>query len=187
MDKFLKVPKSYFGIGLQSIDVLILSQIAEFNSNGLECHMTNAQFMEMLGESEHKIQRSINKLVSMGLVSRETKSGKVNGSPKKYRKMNIVESGIGSLSEDASRKDSKKTAEENDISKTISFLKEEMGIDTDESEIRRMTNSFKDESGVCPWKPQDLIKYRSIYEEGDSFIEYVNRIVIAKAEEEAEE
>lgn len=187
MDKFLKVPKSYFGIGLQSIDVLILSQIAEFNSNGLECHMTNAQFMEMLGESEHKVQRSINKLVSIGLVSRETKSGKVNGSPKKYRKMNVVESRIGSLADGASRKDSKKPSEEDDISKTIAFLREEMGMDTDESEIKRMTNSFKDGNGECAWKPQDLVRYRDVYVEGDSFTEYVNRVVIAKAEEEAEE
>lgn len=88
-DAFLKINKKYFNLGLKSIDILILSQIEEFQRNEHECYITNKQFSEMFGESESTIKRSIDKLESLNIIQRNTQFIKGNGKGTKQRVLSI--------------------------------------------------------------------------------------------------
>lgn len=88
-DTFLKINKKYFSLGLKSIDILILSQIEEFQRNEYECYITNKQFSEMFGESESTIKRSIDKLESLNIIQRNTQFVKGNGKGTKQRVLSI--------------------------------------------------------------------------------------------------
>ena len=69
---FLQVKKEYFGKGLQPIDLLILSQVEEFNRNGKECYMTNQQFSNDFGATLYAIKTSIDKLAKEGYIQRSS-------------------------------------------------------------------------------------------------------------------
>lgn len=85
MDTFLKINKKYLALGLKSVDILIISQIEEFSRNKCECYITNEQFSVLFGESGSTIKRSLDKLESMGIISRDTKFIKGNGKGTKQR------------------------------------------------------------------------------------------------------
>lgn len=88
-NKFLAIDKRYFGIGLKSLDLLIVAHIEEFQRNGCECHLTNLQFCEMFGEDVNAVKRSIKKLEDMGIITRYTMFVKDNGRSNRKRKLNI--------------------------------------------------------------------------------------------------
>lgn len=90
MDNFLSINKKYFNIGLKSIDILILSQIEEYQRNNCECYITNQQFSDMFGESVSTIKRSIDKLEQKGMLERKTRSRTDNGKKSKERTLNVV-------------------------------------------------------------------------------------------------
>lgn len=90
MDNFLSINKKYFNIGLKSIDILILSQIEEYQRNNCECYITNQQFSDMFGESISTIKRSIDKLEQKGMLERKTRSRTDNGKKSKERTLNVV-------------------------------------------------------------------------------------------------
>ena len=71
-NSFLAINKGYFGTGLKSIDILIISQIEEFERNNCKCYLTNKQFAEMFGESESTIKRALDKLDDMNYINRNT-------------------------------------------------------------------------------------------------------------------
>lgn len=71
-NKFLAINKEYFKMGLKSIDILIISQIEEFQRNRCQCYITNKQFSEMFGESEDSIKRSLTKLENLDIIKRQT-------------------------------------------------------------------------------------------------------------------
>ena len=90
MDNFLSINKKYFNIGLKSIDILILSQIEEYQRNNCECYITNQQFSDMFGESVSTIKRSIDKLEQKGMLERKTRSRTDNGKKSKERTLNVI-------------------------------------------------------------------------------------------------
>lgn len=89
MDSFLKVSKDYFGIGLKSIDLLIVSQIEELEKNKEECFISNGRFANMFGESESTIKRSLDKLEEMKIIKRSTSYVKGNGRANKRRILTV--------------------------------------------------------------------------------------------------
>lgn len=83
--QFLAVDKSNFNQGLKSIDLMILSQIEEFQRNNCKCYMTNEQLSEAFGESQSTIKLSISKLEEMNVICKETSFVKVNGKGTRQR------------------------------------------------------------------------------------------------------
>lgn len=73
-NKFLQVDKSLFGSGLTPIEILVLSQIAEFNRTTGDCFMSNAAMAKSFGVSEKTIARTMDSLESKGLIVRNTKN-----------------------------------------------------------------------------------------------------------------
>ena len=82
---FLAVDKRNFKLGLKSIDILILSQIEEFARNGCQCHITNKQLSDMLGECMSSVKKSLDKLEALKLIYRETILRKDNGKSSRQR------------------------------------------------------------------------------------------------------
>ena len=78
---FLAVNKNYFEKGLKSIDLLLISQIEEFERNNCKCTITNKKFANMFGESESTIKRTIDKLEELKIIKRDTITN-VSGSNK---------------------------------------------------------------------------------------------------------
>ena len=72
MEKFLAVNKEYLGMGLKSIDILIISQVEEYERNKCECFITNEQFASMFGESVSTIKRALDKLDELKIIKRST-------------------------------------------------------------------------------------------------------------------
>lgn len=89
IDTFLKINKKYLALGLKSIDILIISQIEEFSRNKCECYMTNEQLSVLFGESGSTIKRSLDKLESMNIISRDTKFIRGNGKGTKQRILSL--------------------------------------------------------------------------------------------------
>lgn len=84
---FIKVKDDYqgLGIGLKSIDLLIMCKIEGFQQSGLECYMTNEQFSNLFGESVSTVKRSLDKLEEMNIIHRRTSKVQSNGKVKKQR------------------------------------------------------------------------------------------------------
>lgn len=91
---FLAVNKEYYKLGLKSIELLILSQIAEFLRGGNDCYVTNTQFSEWFGESESTVKRALNNLEALGLIYRETTSNNAGSKRSRRRKLYIDEARI---------------------------------------------------------------------------------------------
>lgn len=86
---FLAVNKDYFGLGLKSIDILIISQIEEFSKNNCKCFITNEQFSAMFGESVSTIKRTLDRLDELKIIKRDTSYIKGNGKANKQRVLSI--------------------------------------------------------------------------------------------------
>ena len=78
-NKFLAVNKDYFGLGLKSLDLLIIAQVDEFQRNHCPCYVTNDQFSTMFGESVATIMRSLEKLERLHILTRTTNYVEGNG------------------------------------------------------------------------------------------------------------
>ena len=89
MENFLAVNKEYLGMGLKSIDILIISQIEEYKRNECDCYITNEQFANMFGDSRETIKRSLTKLENMGIISRKTKFIEGNGRANRQRVLSL--------------------------------------------------------------------------------------------------
>ena len=86
---FLAINKKYFGLGLKSIDILIIAQIEEFQRNGCDCYVTNKQLSDMFGESEPTIKRAIAKLEELNIIKRKTTFIEGNGRGNRQRILSI--------------------------------------------------------------------------------------------------
>ena len=88
-DWYLAVKKRNQGLGLKSLELLILSQIDEFQSNGLDCYMTNEQFSYLFGESVSKVKRSLDRLEELNVVKRNVSFVQGNGKANKQRVLSL--------------------------------------------------------------------------------------------------
>lgn len=87
---FLKVDKDFFKLGLTPIEILVLSQIVEFNTNTGVCFMSDDVLAKNFGVSAKTISRSLKSLEDKGFIKRETKN--IKGG--KERILTINESAI---------------------------------------------------------------------------------------------
>ncbi len=86
-ETFLKVNKNYFNKKLKPLDILILSQVEEFNKNNRDCYLTNAQFAEMFCVTEPTVDSSLNKLEKAGYIKRITSVVTDKGCASRMRKI----------------------------------------------------------------------------------------------------
>ena len=83
-DFFLKVNKHLFNHNFNPLEILLLSQIIEFQNNGKECYLTDDALAEAFGVSNKTVSRTLKKLdEEMHIIHRKTSN---NGS-KKVRTM----------------------------------------------------------------------------------------------------
>ena len=86
---FLAVNKNYMNLGLKSIELLLISQIEEFERNGHKCIISNKQFANMFGESESTIKRTLDKLDGLKIIKRDTSYVDGNGRANKQRVLTV--------------------------------------------------------------------------------------------------
>ena len=77
--------KEYFGKGLKAIDLLILSQVEEFDRNDCTCYMTDEQLMFITGAKRSAVRASLNRLEDKNILVRDTKLVVGNGCANKRR------------------------------------------------------------------------------------------------------
>lgn len=71
---FLKVDKDLFQQGLNPLEILLVSQIAEFENNTGDCFISDKTLAENFGVSESTISRTIKALETKGFIERETRN-----------------------------------------------------------------------------------------------------------------
>ena len=82
---FLKVEKRLLGKDLTPIEILIISQVWEYQSKDKECFISNETLAEYFGVSIDTVKRTLTKLEKKGILNRETKSSQKG----KDRKMTV--------------------------------------------------------------------------------------------------
>lgn len=93
MDNFLAVENKNLGLGLKSLDILILSKISSFIRNGKSCYISNKKLSELFGESESTVKRSLDRLESKGIIKRQTSTVSGNGRANKRRYITLNDRG----------------------------------------------------------------------------------------------
>ena len=91
MNNFLAVNKTYLNSDLQPIDILILSQIAEFQRNKCDCCLTNEQFAKMFGTTLYSVKTSLDKLENRKYITRSIEFITGNGRANKQRLIKLNE------------------------------------------------------------------------------------------------
>lgn len=84
---FLKVNKDLFNMGLTPVEILLIAQITEFQTNTGDCFISDKTFAESFGVSESTIKREIKRLEELGFVSRDTKN--VKGGRERHIRVNL--------------------------------------------------------------------------------------------------
>lgn len=85
---FLAVNKDFFKLKLNPIEILILSQIAEFERNTGDCFISDETLAESFGVSKSTISREIKVLEGKGFIKRETKN--IKGGKERHMKVNFT-------------------------------------------------------------------------------------------------
>lgn len=88
--KFLKVDKKYFNNNLKPLEILILSQIEEFISNGRDCYVTNKQFAAMFNVTEPTVDKALDRLEQLNYIRRMTNFISNRGQASKMRQLVLV-------------------------------------------------------------------------------------------------
>lgn len=94
---FLAVHKELYGLGLKSIEILIVSQVYEFQKQGLSCYITDEQFSSWFGESLRTVQRSIKSLDELNIIDRKTSYVDGNGRGNRQRVIRLNPKGLWKL------------------------------------------------------------------------------------------
>lgn len=157
IEVFIKVKKNYLGLGLKSIDILILSQVEEFQRNGCLCYMTNKQFSEMFGESESTVKRSIEKLEKLNIIQRETNVITDNGQKSKQRVMAVYDISQWNI-------ENKNKSEESKVQK---ITKQGSNL----NEVKVKNNNTKVHNEPIKDNLKEKIKYNSKSKEAESIKE----------------
>ena len=71
-ETFLKVNKSLFGSGLKPIELLIVSQVLEYQTKKLDCFISDEALASNFGVSNSTISRAIRELEGKGILSKKT-------------------------------------------------------------------------------------------------------------------
>lgn len=77
-DKFLKVNKSLFSIGLAPIEILIIAQVLEYQTKNMDCFVSNETFAKDYNVSQSTVSRAITTLKNKGFlnsVEKRTRQG----------------------------------------------------------------------------------------------------------------
>lgn len=90
METFLRVNKKHFNNKLKPLEILIVSQVEEFNRNNRDCYLTNKQFAEMFCVGVATVARTIDSLVESGYLKRSTQLINDNGQASRQRKLSVV-------------------------------------------------------------------------------------------------
>lgn len=86
---FLAINKDWFAIGMNPVEILIVSQVAEFNRNTGDCFISDDAMAEMFGVSRSTIARAVNRLANeLGYIVKETKN--TRGGKERHMKVNYV-------------------------------------------------------------------------------------------------
>ena len=88
--KFLKVDKKYFNNNLKPLEILILSQIEEFITNGRDCYVTNKQFAQMFNVTEPTVDKALDRLEQLNYIRRLTNFISNRGQASKMRQLTLV-------------------------------------------------------------------------------------------------
>ena len=84
---FLSVDKDLFKLDLSPAEVLIISQIREFEKTTGKCFVGNAMLAQMLNIQERQVQRIVKGLCDRGIINRSV----VNEGQRKIRYMTVNE------------------------------------------------------------------------------------------------
>lgn len=102
---FLAINKDWLAIGMNPVELLIISQVAEFNRNTGDCFISDDAMAELFGVSRSTITRAITRLVNeLGFITRETKNtrgGKERHMKVNYKKINEKIESINKEKEDS--------------------------------------------------------------------------------------
>lgn len=83
---FLKVDKELFKMGLNPTEILIISQIEEFQTNTGDCFISDKVLAENFGVSDKTISRTMKSLEDRGYIVRDTKN--VKGGRERHIRVN---------------------------------------------------------------------------------------------------
>ena len=92
---FLKVDKDLLGKGLTPIEILIVAQIAEFQTNTGDCFISDKALADNYGVSESTISRAIKALEAKGIVKRTTKN--VRGGKERHLEVSLQQLTSGKM------------------------------------------------------------------------------------------
>ena len=88
--RFLAVEKQWLGSGLDSLELLIIAQIAEYQRQKWPCYITDKQLAQRFGVSDRTICRYLDALEEKGVLIRETKTVGENGNTRRRRTLRIA-------------------------------------------------------------------------------------------------
>lgn len=96
-NNFLKVNKDFFKLELNPTEILILSQIEEYNRTTKDCFMSDEAFAAQFGVSKSTISREMKVLESKGFITRETKNVKGGKERHIHINFNNIESALTNI------------------------------------------------------------------------------------------
>lgn len=96
-NNFLKVNKDFFKLELNPTEILILSQIEEYNRTTKDCFMSDEVFAAQFGVSKSTISREMKILESKGFITRETKNVKGGKERHIHINLNNIESALANV------------------------------------------------------------------------------------------
>ena len=149
---FLKVSKNrYFdNKDLSPIDMLILSQIEEFERNEKSCYMASKTFASNFNVSEETINRSIKKLVSMQYINSTLNNEHKDGKIQTTRQLSIVKKDMACQNDNTQDETSKNVSCQNDSQKDNYILKDKLKENKKDNTIANQNEKDKYTSGGCP-------------------------------------
>ena len=128
---FLKVSKNrYFdNKDLSPIDMLILSQIEEFERNEKSCYMASKTFASNFNVSEETINRSIKKLVSMQYINSTLNNEHKDGKIQTTRQLSIVKKDMACQNDNTQDETSKNVSCQNDSQWIVNSLLYKLNVE----------------------------------------------------------